>query len=143
MTLIPKEKGTEDPAKTRPITVSSVLVYLFNKIFAKQLEEQCPVSPRQKAFRRGDGIAENIHTLQSAIRHASQQKTRADPNKMSVFSMSRKPSTQLVMIVCKLPVEDLVCPNPCSNIYMARTSGAQPAFKVVVSKARRSPASKE
>ena len=89
MTLIPKEKGTEDPAKTRPITVSSVLVYLFNKIFAKQLEEQCPVSPRQKAFRRGDGIAENIHTLQSA-----------DPNKMSVFSMSRKPSTQLVMIVC-------------------------------------------
>ena len=81
MTLIPKEKGTEDPAKTRPITVSSVLVYLFNKIFAKQLEEQCPVSPRQKAFRRGDGIAENIHTLQSAIRHASQQKTRADPNK--------------------------------------------------------------
>ena len=79
--MIPKEKGTEDPAKTRPITVSSVLVRLFNKIFAKRLEEQCPVSPRQKAFRWGDGIAENIHTLQSAIRHASQQKTRADPNK--------------------------------------------------------------
>ena len=100
--MIPKEKGTEDPTKTRPITVSSVLVRFFNKIFAKRLEEQCPVSPRQKAFRRGDGIAENIHTLQSAIRHASQQKTRADPNK----------------------------------IYIARTSRARPAFKVVVSKAR-------
>ena len=99
--MIPKEKGTEDPTKTRPITVSSVLVRFFNKIFAKRLEEQCPVSPRQKAFRRGDGIAENVHTLQSAIRHASQQKTRADPNK--------KPQS---LYVCFLDVSWSRRPNP-------------------------------
>ena len=62
-TLIPKESGTNEPAKFRPITVSSILVRLYNKIIARCLESACPVSPRQKAFRIGDGIAENVHIL--------------------------------------------------------------------------------
>ena len=148
MTLIPKEKGTEDPAKTRPITVSSVLVYLFNKIFAKQLEEQCPVSPRQKAFRRGDGIAENIHTLQSAIRHASQQKTRADPNKkpqslyvcfLDVKKAFDSVSHDSLLIACRR----LGVPEPLLKYIHSLYKQGATAFKVAVSKARRSPASKE
>ena len=74
-TLIPKETGTDDPAKFRPITVTSILCRLYNKIVARRLEEQCPVGIRQKAFQSGDGMAENVHLLQSAIRYATQQKT--------------------------------------------------------------------
>ena len=70
-TLIPKESGTNNPVKFTPVTVSSILVQLYNKIIARCLESACPVSPRQKAFWTGDGIAENVHILQSVICQAT------------------------------------------------------------------------
>ena len=73
-TLIPKEAGAVDPAKFRPITVSSVVLRLFHKIIAKRLEALCPVSLRQKAFRSGDGISENLFLLQSTILETTRPK---------------------------------------------------------------------
>ena len=59
-TLIPKVVGATEPSKFRPITVSSLLTRLYYRIVAKRIEALCPCSERQKAFRRSDGIAENV-----------------------------------------------------------------------------------
>ena len=42
---------------------------------AKRLELYCPVSPRQKAFKAGDGIAENTFLLQATIMEATKAKS--------------------------------------------------------------------
>ena len=68
--LIPKEMGTRDPAKHRPITVSSVLIRVFHKILAARLDTHCPPSDRQKAFRSGDGLFENVAILKSVLHSA-------------------------------------------------------------------------
>ena len=65
--LIPKQVGTTDPASHRPITVSSVLTRLYNKILAGRLADSCPPSDRQKAFRKGDRLLENVVLLRSVI----------------------------------------------------------------------------
>ena len=70
-TLIPKVIGTNDPAKFRPITVTSVLVRAFHKVLTDRTEVHCPVSSRQKAFRSGDGLAENVLILQSVLKIAT------------------------------------------------------------------------
>ena len=69
-TLVPKEVGTTDPAKQRPITVQSVLVRVFHRILACRLEESCPVSNRQKGFRPGDGIAQNCKILETLLKRS-------------------------------------------------------------------------
>ena len=69
-TLIPKEVGTDDPAKHRPITVSSFLVRSFHKILARRLDRHCPVGTRQKGFRPGDGIAQNLSLLDTVLGEA-------------------------------------------------------------------------
>ena len=73
-TLIPKEIGTNDPAKFRPITVSSILTRLFHKILARRLDVSCPPSERQKAFRSGDGLAENVSILKHVLSKARDHK---------------------------------------------------------------------
>ena len=67
-TLIPKEVGSTDSSKFRPITVSSWLVRIYHKILATRLSNKCPVSERQKAFLPGDGLSENVHILKHLIR---------------------------------------------------------------------------
>ena len=72
-TLIPKVLGTTEPSKFRPITVASLLVRLYHRIIAQRLEKLCPCSERQKAFRTGDGIAENVFLVEQLIRDATQR----------------------------------------------------------------------
>ena len=73
-TLIPKIVGTTDPAAHRPITVSSWLLRLLHKILAQRLESLCPLSARQKAFKRGDGLLENIQILKALIEKSTKSK---------------------------------------------------------------------
>ena len=70
-TLIPKETGTVDPAKFRPITVTSVLTRLFHRILGSRIEKGCPINQRQKAFRKIDGMSENIFLLRFLIAKAT------------------------------------------------------------------------
>ena len=74
-TLIPKVVGATEPSKFRPITVSSLLTRLYHRIVAKRIEALCPCSERQKAFRRGDGIAENVFLVDQLIRDHTLRKT--------------------------------------------------------------------
>ena len=65
--LIPKIVGTTNPAAHRPITVSSWLLRLLHTILAQRLESLCPLLVPQKAFKRGDGLLENIQILKALI----------------------------------------------------------------------------
>lgn len=66
--LIPKQLGTRDPAKHRPITIADIVIRCFHRILAKRFECQLPFNTRQKAFQSGDGAADSIWLLQSIIR---------------------------------------------------------------------------
>nr|BAC82590.1 reverse transcriptase [Ciona intestinalis] len=69
-TLIPKIKGTRDPAKLRPITVSSFICRIFHRCLAQRMETSLPLGERQKAFRKVDGICHNIWSLRSLIHNS-------------------------------------------------------------------------
>ena len=66
--LIPKSADSNSPGQFRPITVSAIISRLFHRILASRLESLVPLSPRQKAFRRGDGLQDNVMILRSLIK---------------------------------------------------------------------------
>ena len=86
--FIPKVLGTTNPAEFRPITVGSILSRLYNKIIARRLDSLCPPSSRQKAFRSGDGIAENLALVEQLLRAA--QDDRKPRNLFMAFLDVRK-----------------------------------------------------
>ena len=76
--LIPKEIGSDDPAKFRPITVSSAVVRLYHKCFAARLDADCPTSVRQKAFKHVDGCRDNTLVLQALLKRATNSSSPKD-----------------------------------------------------------------
>ena len=67
-TLIPKSADSDAPGDFRPITVSAIICRQFHRILASRLESFIPLLPGQKAFRRGDGLADNAVILRSILR---------------------------------------------------------------------------
>ena len=67
-TLVPKSASAAAPGEFRPITVATIIARLFHRLLAIRLERLRPLSPRQKAFRRGDGLADNVWLLRSLLR---------------------------------------------------------------------------
>jgi hypothetical protein len=65
---IPKTADASKPSDFRPLTMGSMVVRFFHRIIAKRLERAVPLSPRQKAFREGDGLADNTWLLRSIIK---------------------------------------------------------------------------
>ena len=66
-TLLPKVKGTKNPAEMRPITVTSVLGRLYHCVLGNRFEAELPISDAQKGFWKGDGLYLNSQLLQKAI----------------------------------------------------------------------------
>jgi len=66
---LPKAKAADaaGPAEYRPITMGSMLCLLFHRLVAHRAERSLPLSPRQKAFREGDVLADNVWILRSII----------------------------------------------------------------------------
>ena len=64
--FIPKEQGTTDPMKFRPITIASVVTRAFHKTLVDRLAD-ADDNPRQKGFKKGDGIAANAMLLQTIV----------------------------------------------------------------------------
>ena len=85
-TLIPKTKHSTEPSHYRPITMSSIFCRLFHKMLARRIENTISLNPRQKAFVRRDGIAENIFLLKSII---YQHKNALRPLKMCLLDVSK------------------------------------------------------
>ena len=67
--LLPKVSGAGAPNEFRPITISNIVVRCFHRIMAQQMEMHLPLSLCQKAFRRGDGIADLVWFMQTVIKH--------------------------------------------------------------------------
>ena len=64
---LPKAADATGPAEYRPITMGSMFCHLFHRVVAHTAERALPLGPRQKAFREGDGLADNVWILQSII----------------------------------------------------------------------------
>jgi hypothetical protein len=66
--LIPKSNKASDPSEYRPITMGPVVGRVFHKLLAARMEQLLPISDRQKAFRKGDGLAQNAWMIQSILK---------------------------------------------------------------------------
>ena len=68
--LISKDKNDISPPKHRPITMANMIIRCFHKLMAApRMGDSMPLSDRQKAFRSGDGLAENVVLLKSIIKY--------------------------------------------------------------------------
>ena len=72
--LLEKSGDLTDVNNWRPITIGSILLRLFCKIWDSRLRKKVSINPRQKAFVPVDGCYENVKTLQNVIRHYNKSK---------------------------------------------------------------------
>eukprot|EP00795_Rhopilema_esculentum_P011103 gene11103-19967_t len=65
--FLEKVRGSLNPLKQRPITIASNVIRTFHKIMANRLESTLPWNVWQKAFMKGDSIAQNVWLLKNLI----------------------------------------------------------------------------
>ena len=75
-TLIPKVPEPTGPSQLQPITVTTTIGRLYNRILARRLKRTLKIGPRQKGFISDDGAHMNVRTLGALLAHA---KTSASP----------------------------------------------------------------
>uniref|UniRef100_A0A2S2Q7J7 Retrovirus-related Pol polyprotein from type-1 retrotransposable element R2 n=1 Tax=Sipha flava TaxID=143950 RepID=A0A2S2Q7J7_9HEMI len=68
--FVPKKGDASCPGNYRPISIASVALRHYHRILAVRLERLRLVDIRQRAFRRADGVAENVFLLDSLLREA-------------------------------------------------------------------------
>ena len=82
--------------------MSSLINRLFHKILAKRIENTIVLDPRQKAFIRRDGIAENIFVLKNII---YQHKQKLRPLKICLLDVSKNFTQFLTTLLFLLLIE--------------------------------------
>ena len=67
--LIPKESGTEDPGKLRPIALGNFIYKIISKIIAKRQSPLLPliISPEQVGFVEGRQILDGVISIHETI----------------------------------------------------------------------------
>ena len=86
MVLIPKTPDGAEPRDFRLISMGSVLCRLYHKILGERVERHYLISGSQKAFRKGDGLAENSYILQNVI---ADRKARCQPTNIAFLDVSK------------------------------------------------------
>ena len=66
--LIPKSANPEGPGQYRPISISSFICRAFHRLLADRLSNLLNFTSRQRAFVKGDGIADNVFLLRCLLR---------------------------------------------------------------------------
>ena len=66
--LIPKSANPEGPGQYRPISISSFICHAFHRLLADRLSGLLNFTSRQRAFVKGDGIADNVFLLRCLLR---------------------------------------------------------------------------
>ena len=84
--LIPKSKDSDRPEMFRPITMGPIMCRLYHRILAERIETAYSISERQKAFRKGDGIADNTLILRYVL---ADRKTRCQPTGLAFLDVSK------------------------------------------------------
>ncbi|CAL7932938.1 unnamed protein product [Xylocopa violacea] len=74
-TLLPKTGDLTDPKNWRPITISSKILRLLNKIVVTRLENGIQLCYAQRGFTRTDGVIANSTILQTLIKTSPNPKT--------------------------------------------------------------------
>ena len=74
-TLIPKKPLASEPGDFRPITITSILLRLFNKVLSRRLMAAAPLPLQQKGFAPEEGVAANILLIQEILKNATSNKT--------------------------------------------------------------------
>lgn len=75
--FIPKKGELLSPSNFRPLSMSSVILRLFNKILAKRVVMSTSFDYRQRAFLPMDGCCENIILLEAILDRAKRAKKNA------------------------------------------------------------------
>ena len=84
--LVPKNQTGLEPKDFRPITMGSILCRLFHKLLAERVEKLYEISGSQKAFRKGDGLAENVYILTNVI---ADRKARSQASNLAFLDVSK------------------------------------------------------
>ena len=84
--LIPKSGDAVEPAQFTPITIGPILCRLFHRILAQRIEASYSISERQKAFRKGDGIADNTYILRYVL---ADRKARCQPISVAFLDVAK------------------------------------------------------
>ena len=66
--LIPKVAEPSGPAQFRPIAIGSFISRVFHRLLAERLSGLLEFHSRQRAFVKGDGIADNVFLLRCLLR---------------------------------------------------------------------------
>ena len=66
--LIPKVPDPSGPGEFRPIAISSYVSRVFHRLLAGRLSGLLEFNSRQRAFVKGDGIADNVFLLRCLLR---------------------------------------------------------------------------
>ena len=66
--LILKSANPEGPGQYRPISISSFICRAFHRLMADRLSNLLNFTSRQRAFVKGDGIADNVFLLRCLLR---------------------------------------------------------------------------
>lgn len=84
--LVFKNGDNTVPGNYRPITIASLMIRMLHRILAHRLEVEVPSNPRQKAFKRVDGCADNIYLLDTILKEA---KKKIKPVCLAFFDVSK------------------------------------------------------
>ena len=84
--MIPKSSDSVESKQFRPITMGPILCRLYHRILAERIESCYQISERQKAFRRGDGIADNTHILRCVL---ADRQERCQPFSLAFLDISK------------------------------------------------------
>lgn len=99
--LIPKDQSDISPPKHRPITMANMIIRCFHKLMAKRMGDSMPFSDRQKAFRSGDGLAENVVLLRAIIKHHTDNKLPLNVVFLDIAKAFDSVSHQSILIAAK------------------------------------------
>ena len=66
--LIPKIPAPTGPKDYRPISIGPYMARVFHRLLATQLSNRIKFQSRQRAFTKGDGIADNVFLLRCLLR---------------------------------------------------------------------------
>lgn len=98
---IAKCAEAKGPEEYRPITLSPFLCRLFHRVLVLRFNAELPLSERQKAFRRGDGLADNVYILRTLIEDAKRRHKPLNACFLDVKKAFDSVSHQSILIAAK------------------------------------------
>ena len=123
--LLHKSDDREVVDNYRPLTIGSILIRLFAKIWDKRLRVYVDINPRQKAFVPLDGCFENVNILKYAIKQ--QRKTKRELN-VVLLDLAKAFDTVTHMTIIKALRRQKV-PEEVVSVVMDLYSEAFTTFK--------------